>query len=463
MRPVRLPLAALAAAIVAATWMQPRIRARAEPPPLLVTQVLEFALPPQVYDVTDAALDLNGNLIVAGITGSPFFPTTADAADRTCGTEGDVVVMVYSPRGALRYATCLGGPGTDEQARVAPSADGAIWVAASEFAFAAEPGYSTTGARVALWRIRPGVSGGQEHMWVGGPEMLGDIADLAALPDGSVWVLATAESKNITLKDAWQPVSGGGWDILVSRFAPGRTDPLVLTYLGGSGYECASALAVAPDGDAVVTGVARTADFPLVRPLQAAHGGGYEDTVLARVDASGRWIEYSTFLGGSGNEYTSWVAVGEDGRVFVAGGATSPDFPPGVELAAGQSTRGLYFATVDEIGRLESLTLIRTGAAPVLSITARPDGLLTHVGGYACGCYYVSVTDQGGRVVAGPVLAPRCIGPYCPVKAIASRPREIYIVGEKGEWPNRTRWVRKFRIRFPMPGDEPSAGTHDRR
>ena len=87
--------------------MKPRNRRRAPPgpPPLLVTEVFEFALPPQVYDVSDAALDLNGNLIVAGITGSPFFPTTADAADGTCGTEGDVVVMVYSPRGALRYDT----------------------------------------------------------------------------------------------------------------------------------------------------------------------------------------------------------------------------------------------------------------------------------------------------------------------------------------------------------------------
>jgi len=237
----------------------------------------------------------------------------------------------------------------------------------------------------------------------------------------------------------------------------------VLTCLGGSGYECGSALTVAPDGDAVVTGVARTADSPLVRPLHAGYGGGHEDTVPARVDAPGRWLEYSTFLGGSRSEYAGWVAVGEDGRVFVAGEAISPDFPPGGELAAGESIRGLYFATVDEVGRLESLTLIRKGMAPALSITARPDGLLTHVGGYACGCHYVSVSDQGGRVVAGPVLAPRCIGTYCPVKVIASLAREIYIVGEKGEWPNRTRWVQKFRIRFPMPGDEPSAGPHDRR
>jgi hypothetical protein len=112
-------------------------------------------------------------------------------------------------------------------------------------------------------------------------------------------VLGTAYTASLPTVNAWQPVGAGESDLIVGRYATGRTGPLLLTLLGGRSWDEAGRLAVAADGDVVVTGNTSPPDFPVVRPIPDARGGDARDAALTRLDATGRWIEYSTFLGAS--------------------------------------------------------------------------------------------------------------------------------------------------------------------
>jgi hypothetical protein len=59
------------------------------------------------------AIDSNGNIYVAGRTGSLVFPVTANAYDKTLGGNQDATLQIFSPTGQLSYSTYLGGNNVD--------------------------------------------------------------------------------------------------------------------------------------------------------------------------------------------------------------------------------------------------------------------------------------------------------------------------------------------------------------
>ena len=105
-------------------------------------------------------------------------------------------------------------------------------------------------------------------------------------------------------------------------------DPTLVysTYLGGSISDDGYGIAVDAAGSAYVTGLAGSTDFPTASPLQAAYGGG-GDAFVSKLNAAGSALLYSTYLGGSGEDYGYGIAVDADGSAYVTGGTTSTDFP----------------------------------------------------------------------------------------------------------------------------------------
>jgi hypothetical protein len=109
------------------------------------------------------------------------------------------------------------------------------------------------------------------------------------------------------------------------------------TFLGGSDFDNANGIAVASDGSIVVVGVSNSMDYPLANPYQPTMNGT-GDVIITKINPSGSSIAYSTFLGGLGSESGSSVGIDASGRVYIAGRTSSPDFPlvnpvqPGVPL-----------------------------------------------------------------------------------------------------------------------------------
>jgi hypothetical protein len=98
------------------------------------------------------------------------------------------------------------------------------------------------------------------------------------------------------------------------------------TYLGGTGDDVGSGIAVTSTGTTWVAGAAGSADFPTLTPAQASFGGGAEDAFLSELSDTGTLI-FSTLLGGSKNDEAHAVALTSGGDVWVAGHTFSSDLP----------------------------------------------------------------------------------------------------------------------------------------
>jgi hypothetical protein len=114
-------------------------------------------------------------------------------------------------------------------------------------------------------------------------------------------------------------------------------DPAVLVYcgyIGGSGDDSGYGIAVDRDGNAYVTGVTSSTDFPVtVGPDLYYNGPTYNsDAFVAKIKADGTGLVYCGYIGGSGDDSGNGIAVDGDGNAYVAGVTSSREatFPVAV-------------------------------------------------------------------------------------------------------------------------------------
>jgi photosystem II stability/assembly factor-like uncharacterized protein len=115
------------------------------------------------------------------------------------------------------------------------------------------------------------------------------------------------------------------WDTFVVKLNPAGDQFLYATYIGGSDFEMPKGLAVDASGNAYVSGQTYSYDFPTVNGIQSSRRG-MSDGFVAKLDADGS-VVYSTYLGGSGEDGASGIAVDALGRAYVTGSTISGDFP----------------------------------------------------------------------------------------------------------------------------------------
>lgn len=98
------------------------------------------------------------------------------------------------------------------------------------------------------------------------------------------------------------------------------------TYLGGSAEDDAYGIAIDSNGDAYVTGQTASPDFPSVGGVQSKKKTKF-DAFVTKISADGSTLIYSTYVGGNGEDSGNAIAVDASGDAFVAGGTGSSNFP----------------------------------------------------------------------------------------------------------------------------------------
>jgi hypothetical protein len=144
----------------------------------------------------------------------------------------------------------------------------------------------------------------------------------------NVYVAGVTISRNFPTANPLQPSGGGShYDAFVTKLNPAGSVLLYSTYLGGTlGDESCQGIAVDASGNAYLTGVTGSANFPTVNPVQAAYGGA-DDAFVAKLNAAGSALVYSTYLGGKDVDVGNSVAVDSMGNAYVTGLTFSMDFP----------------------------------------------------------------------------------------------------------------------------------------
>lgn len=133
-------------------------------------------------------------------------------------------------------------------------------------------------------------------------------------------VLGAAQSTN----------KGKGRTVFVTKLNTVTNTLVYSTYLGGSGGND-EGFGIAIDGvsSAYITGETNSTDFPTVNPFQATNNGAkFFSAFVAKLNPEGNALDYSTYLGGTGdNQEGNAIDVDSEGFAYVAGETDSFDFP----------------------------------------------------------------------------------------------------------------------------------------
>jgi len=207
---------------------------------------------------------------------------------------------------------------------------------------------------------------------------LGIAADAA----GNAYLSGYTFSANFpTTAGAFQTNLGGSANAFVTKLNSTISGIVYSTYLGGSGGDASTGIAVDASGNAYVTGSTSSTDFPTTPGAVQPTYGGAGDVFVTKLDPTGSTLLYSTYLGGSGDDASSGIAVDTLGNVYVTGYTSSTDFPatPGAfQKTYGGGLADAFVAKVNP-----------TGNAPLL--------YSTYLGGSDIDIGYAIAVDAAGN------------------------------------------------------------------
>ena len=144
------------------------------------------------------------------------------------------------------------------------------------------------------------------------------------------------------------PTDGNG-DAFIAKLSHDGSRLLYSTYLGGSAEDLGHGIAVDASGNAYVTGLTRSQDFPTTRGAVQSrfNAGAIQHAFVARLDAYGA-LFYATYLGGKGSDVGQAIAVDAKDNAYVTGYTSSSNFPT-TAGAFQKSLNGLQNAFVTKI------------------------------------------------------------------------------------------------------------------
>ncbi|HEV2315532.1 MAG TPA: choice-of-anchor D domain-containing protein [Candidatus Acidoferrales bacterium] len=231
---------------------------------------------------SSVAIDANSNAYVAGFTSMPAsFPATNAFQQTYGGGAFDAFVMQINPKLAaqgLVYASLLGGSQSDQAMAIAVDAS-------------VPPDVYITGATQS-------------------PDFI---------PSSGV----TNAAYQTTLKG-----SSNAFLAVLSQTTGGVPSIQYETYLGGTGADTGSGIAVLSPTQVYVAGSATSGDFPILCSLQGF--SGTQDAFLTELNPTiggSASLVYATFLGGSVTTEANSVAADSAGDAIIFGDTLSHDYP----------------------------------------------------------------------------------------------------------------------------------------
>ncbi len=302
-------------------------------------------------------IDAAGNAYVYAVTSSTNFPTTAGAPQAARGNpngaqfdEDAFLTKINAAGNAFLFSTYHGGSSIDqpldtfglETRQLAIDASGSAWIAGSTESadFPVTPGafdttfngpaggnpgggdaFVTRFDTVAGTRLYSTLIGGAADEY-GGPLAVDSVGNVyATVQTASADFPVTAGAFDATY-------NGGASDVAVVKLAPTGAGPLLYgTFLGGSAGEGPAVIRVDAAGAAYLAGSTQSADFPTAGGADTTHNGGGNDGFIAKLNAAGSALEYSTFAGSGDGDGVAFMEIDAAGSAYAVLGDTLGNAP----------------------------------------------------------------------------------------------------------------------------------------
>ena len=155
---------------------------------------------------------------------------------------------------------------------------------------------------------------------------------VAVDPNSSIYLAGTTSSTTSfpIPSGGTQPTLSGPFDVFVSKLDTFGASVIYTTYLGGTGTDSASGLAVDSAGDAYVIGTTTSNDYPVTASAfqTGPSAAGTQHVFLTKLDPAGASNLYSSYLRGSLTDTAMALAADNSGHAYVLGNTFSAtDFP----------------------------------------------------------------------------------------------------------------------------------------
>jgi hypothetical protein len=320
-------------------------------------------------------VDSASNAYIAGATTSTVnFPSPGGVSStNTVNGPADVFITKFDNTGATQlFTTYLGGSGTDTVAGIAVDSGFDVVVAGTtdsvDFphttgAYQASP-ESSGNKHVFVTRLDPTGSSQLYSTYLSGNGI--DVATGVALDlQGKIYVTGTTTSTDTPSSSVEFPATVGGFQtssLATNQFFMTKVDPTnsgtasvpYSTYFGGgnpaNGVAVGGGIAVDSNGNVYITGgtnflhVGIANDFPILNAVQGCLDIPEAvapttavtclpltatDAFVAKINpaaASGAQLQYSTYVGGTGDDVGYGIAVDAGGNAYITGSTTSTDF-----------------------------------------------------------------------------------------------------------------------------------------
>jgi len=285
------------------------------------------------------AVDASGCAYVTGETYSTDFPTRNPYQGNQEYSDAFFTKLDTTKNGAssLIYSTYLGGNGIDYGWGIAVDSSGDVYVIGSTSSLdfptlnqyqASQQGYydafltkldtTKNGASSLIYST---YLGGSNHDYGWG---------IAVDGSGCAFVTGSTESSDFPILNQYQTYQKGT-DAFITKLDTtknGASSLIYSTYLGGDSQEGGYGIAVDFSGCVYVAGNTWSSDFPILNeyPTYQEHSEAY----IAKLDTTKKdasSLIFSTYLGGSDNNWCHGIALDSSGCIYVTGETRSTDFP----------------------------------------------------------------------------------------------------------------------------------------
>jgi hypothetical protein len=299
------------------------------------------------------AVDNSGSAYITGYTNSTNFPTVSPSRGSNAGPP-DAFVTKLSPNGsALVYSTYLGGSDEDAGYGIALDGSGNAYVTGETWSInfpTKNPIYKSYSgwSDVFITKVNPSGTELVYSTYLEGSDEDYSWA-IAVDSSGSAYITGETWSTDFSTANPLYWKNSGESDVFITKVNPSGTELDYSTYYGGSGKDYGRSIAVDSSGNAYITGYTSSTNFPTTGPIQGSNAGP-PDAFVLKLNAAGSASDYSTYLGGDGEDFGYGIAVDKSGNAYVAGYTNSTNFPTEGPIQGANGSYDIFVTQLNSAG-----------------------------------------------------------------------------------------------------------------
>ena len=344
---------------------------------------------------TGIAIDSAGNTYLSGITSSTNFPLVNPIQPKYSGGVDGFVAKLNAAGSALVYSTYLGGSDHDGASDITIDSSANAYVVGGTFSKdfpivnpLQAKNHGTSNAFVS--KIDP--TGGTLifSTYLGGGNF-DQASSVAADASGNIYLAGSSNSIDFPVVNPIQATNHGGNDAFIAKMNPAGSALIYSTYLGGSGNDGAGAVTIDRFGNVYLTGDTTSLDFPTIHPIQSSSTCTPQfpfctDVFIAKINAPGTSLSYSTYLGGVGTNVGFSIAVDATGNAYITGYTDALDYPTtaGAFQPTSSASNGddVFITKIGNVSPVAQISANPSSGAPPLAVhfdgsaSSDPDGTI---------------------------------------------------------------------------------------